>query len=241
MDWQSDIIKEKNFRRLVFLIMSSFTVLIVWAGISELQDFNTVWNNSVPANGQKSTTEIGNLRLTKMAIEKEGKQHTVHYITVQDLTYGPNLKKAENIISNRQARTKIMGLKGHPSFLAGKDEGFWKSQFYLQLAFAFGGWLAISIFFIVVTGINFKQQKKLFTETIKKLFTSLFFLIFAGFIAKAVLYGRIIHFLNNNYYLGESLTGGISLAMVWVMAALFFIIIFLERAVPMQKEQDLTI
>lgn len=69
----------------------------------------------------------------------------------------------------------------------------------------------------------------------------LFFLIFAGFIIKAVLYGRMIHFLNNEYYLSESLTGGISQEFVFLSVAFLFIIIFLERAVPLQKEQDLTV
>ena len=69
----------------------------------------------------------------------------------------------------------------------------------------------------------------------------MFWLIFTGGVIKALLYGRMAHFLNSEYYLGESLTAGISNEYVLLLVVFLWIIVFLERAVPMQKEQELTI
>jgi hypothetical protein len=241
MDWQSNFMKENHFRWLVLGLMSWLVLFLIWGGISELQSFHSVFDDSPQANEKINSFDIGDLALTKTSINTNGESKNVRYVTVKDLNYNPSHKEGSDILKENNGNTIMMGLMGHPSFLVKADKEFWKSQFYLEWGFRFGGWLILIIFLIVITEVNFQQNKKLFTTKIKRLFSGLFFLIFAGFIIKAVLYGRMILFLNNNYYLGEPLTGGVSNEYVFLLAVFLWIIVFFERAVPMQKEQDLTI
>jgi len=241
MDWKSNFIKENHFRWLVLGLMGSLVLFTIWAGIKELQTFQSVWDDSFPAEKQTNSYEIGNLTLTKTSIDTSGQSQTVRYVTVKDLHYTPSKEQRTNVLKTNKGLTKIMGLMGHPSFLINNDEGFWKSQFYLEWGFRFGGWLIIGSLLIVITEINFRQNKKLFTKEIKQLFFGMFWLIFTGGLIKALLYGRMIHFLNNEYYLGKSLTGGISNEFVWLSVIFLWIILIFERTIPMQKEQDLTI
>jgi hypothetical protein len=241
MDWQSNFMKEHTFRWLVLGLMGSFVLFTIGAGISQLQSIHSVFEDSLPAGQQTASIEIGGLTLTKASIDTSEQSQTVQYVTVKDLNYTPSKEERTKILKSNRGLTRMTGLMGHPSFLVNKDNQFWKSQFYLEWGFQFGGLLVLGVLLIVITEINFRQNKKLFTKEIKRLFFGLFFLIFTGLVIEAVLYGRVMHFLNNQYYLGESLTGGISTEYVFLLAVFFWIITFFERAVPMQQEQDLTV
>lgn len=175
MDWKSNFMKENTFRWLVRGLMGLFVLFTIWAGITELQTFQSVWNESPPAGNQTSLFEIGNLTLTKTSLDTSVQSQTVRYVTVKDLHFTPSQKERATILKTNPGISKIMGLMGHPSFLIDKDEGFWKSQFYLEWGFRLGGWLVLGILFIVITKINFRQNKKLFTNKIKRLFFGLFF------------------------------------------------------------------
>ncbi|NGP87499.1 DUF2975 domain-containing protein [Fodinibius halophilus] len=241
MDLQSNIIKESNFRWLVLSILALMVLFYIYLGINSIQTFHRVYDNS-PPSAQTATYEIGDLTLSKTTVVQQDTKRTVRYITTDDLSYTPSQKKTANILQAQTGLTKIMGLSGNPSFLVTEEhESFWKSQFYYQIAFYFGGFLIFALFLIGVTEINFRQEKKLFTKEIKRFFGGIYALFITAFFIKAVLYGRMVHFLNNEYYLGESLTGGVSSSLLSIAVALLFIFLFLERAIKLQKEQDLTI
>lgn len=158
MDLQSNFMRERNFRRLVLGILSLLTLFIIWAGIQELQTLHSVFDESIAAGDPESSVEIGNLKLSKTSLTRDNQPQTVRYVTVKDLTCTPSEEEKSKILRANNGLTKMMGLMGHPSFLIGEDEGFWESQFYFEFAFHFGGWLVISIFFIVITVINLRQQ-----------------------------------------------------------------------------------
>lgn len=242
MDLQNNFMKEKNFQRLVLLMLCAVAFFILWQGIKEIQNFQNTFDSSAPVAKSTDTFEIDNLILSKASVNQNGQQRIARYITVADLSYPPSKKKEEKIIRAGNTSTKMMGLMGHPSFLiTGNQENFWKSQFYLSFGYHYGGLLLLNILFIILLKTNFRQGKKLFTTQIKYLFSGIFFLLITGYFLGAILYGRMIHFLNENFYLGESLTGGLSTELLGISIAVIFVILLLERAVPMQKEQDLTV
>ncbi|MDZ7808436.1 MAG: hypothetical protein U5K71_15190 [Gracilimonas sp.] len=167
---------------------------------------------------------------------------TYTYISVTDLSYRPLNYKSTEILSMASENTKILGLLSHPSFLVKEaDLPFWKSQFQLIIGFTVFGWLILIGFLIGMAITITRQQQKLFTREIYHWVLGLYFLIFAGFLAHPILYGRMIHFLNTEFYFGEPLTSGISVEPVLGLGILLFLIIFLEKAIPMQNEQDLTV
>ena len=78
MDWQSNFMKENHFRWLVLGLMGFFVLFTIWAGVKELQTFQSVWDDSSPAEQQTSVYEIGNLTLTKTTIDTN---HAIRYST----------------------------------------------------------------------------------------------------------------------------------------------------------------
>jgi len=122
-----------------------------------------------------------------------------------------------------------------------EHRSFWKSQYILNILLYAGsiiGFMIIGLFFVEY---QFKQQQKLFTKEIKLLVAGLCFGTYLIFFLNIILYGRMISFLNSEFYLGESLVGGIENGLLLLGLTLTFLLVFLERAIPIQREQDLTV
>ncbi|WP_185957252.1 hypothetical protein [Gracilimonas mengyeensis] len=218
--------------------MTILALFMIWTGVHEIRQFHSVLQEAPAEVESQNTFEVGPLMLTKTSAGDD----LYRYVTVTDLKHTPSPTKADEMLTTANSDRKVLGLVSSPSFKLSKEHlGFWKSQFYLELGLRVGGWLMILLFFIGMTITNFRQKKKLFTPAIYRWFLGLYFFTFAGFLAKAILYGRLMYFLNHEFYLQESLTAGISTNMALGLALFFFLILFLQKAIPMQKEQDLTV
>lgn len=238
MDLQKDIIPKDHFQKLLIAFMCLLPVFIIWAGIEELNEFNSVFNANEVKAGETINYTMDPLSITKSNLTDS----TYTYVSVTDLSYRPPNSNTTEILNSAQKNTKMLGLLSHPSFIVKKsDLSFWRSQFYLQIGLNILGPLILIGFLLGMTITIFKQQQKLFTKEIYRWVLGLYFLIFAGFLAHPILYGRMIHFLNTEFYLGEKLTSGISPEPLIGLGILFFVIVFLQRAIPMQNEQDLTV
>ncbi|HBQ58702.1 MAG TPA: hypothetical protein DD671_03525 [Balneolaceae bacterium] len=238
MDLQKDFIPKERFQKMMVFILCLFPIIFIWMGVGELNEFNATFQADDIEAGEVATYSLDPLHLTK--INLDGTVYT--YVSVTDLSYRPANARASDILSSAPDYTKMLGLLSHPSFLVKASHlDFWKTQFHLQIALQFLGWLLFIGFLIGISVTNFKQQQKLFTREVYRWVLGLYFLIFAGFIAYPILYGRMIHFLNAEYNLGEPLTSGIAPEPLIGLGILFFVIVFLQRAIPMQNEQDLTV
>lgn len=238
MDLQKDIIPQEHFQKLMIAIMFVFPILIAWNGVNELKEFNSVFNANEIKAGETLNYTMEPLSITKINLDD-----TIYtYVSVTDLTYQPSNSKAKEILSSVPGYSKILGLLSHPSFLVKKsDLTFWRSQFHLLIGLNVFGWFILISFLIGISITNIKQEQKLFTKELYRWALALYFLIFAGFLAHPILYGRMIHFLNTEFYLGEKLTSGISPEPLLVLGILFFVIIFLQKGIPIQNDQDLTV
>lgn len=238
MDLQKDIIPQEHFQKLMIAITFVFPILITWNGINELKEFNSVFNAEKVKAGETLNYTMEPLSITKINLDE-----TTHiYVSVTDLAYRPPNPKTQEILTSALENTKTHGLLSHPSFLVKKsDLAFWQSQFHLLIGLNVFGWFIIISFLIGISITNIKQEQKLFTKELYRWALALYFLIFAGFLAHPILYGRMIHFLNTEFYLGEKLTSGISPEPLLVLGILFFVIIFLQKGIPIQNDQDLTV
>jgi len=240
----------KNYRIIVLGLLSFF---ILWVGYLGFDHYRTV-NNILDAQtlttqetGERSL-EIGTLRLTRTNIQ--GKKqldrptYDKTYVSITNLdqqTPSPQLDNTLLNLTERQRERTIYGLRGYPSFLVLQDHlAFWQSQFYLQIIFYYGGIVIIGIFFILFYEINYRKDNKLFVPAIKNVILSLSILFSSGAILKWVLDFRLLNFLNSQFYLGEP-SPPIDNVLVLLGSVLLFTAIILQRAVALQKEQDLTI
>jgi len=238
MDLQKDLIPKKHFQKLLVGFMCFTAIFIIWSGIDELNSFHSVFDADEVKAGETLNYTMEPLSFTKVNLD--GTTYT--YISVTDLSYRPLNHKATEILSSALENTKALGLLSHPSFLVKEaDLPFWKSQFQLTIGLTVFGWVIFIGFLIGMSITITRQQQKLFTREIYHWVLGLYFLIFAGFLVHPILYGRMIHFLNTEFYLGEPLTSGISPEPMLGLGVLLFLVIFLEKAVPMQNEQDLTV
>mgnify|MGYP003677148343 CR=1 FL=1 len=238
MDLQKDIIPKEKFQKLIIAIMLAFPILIVWDGINELKEFNSVFNAEKIKSGETLNYTMEPLSITKINLDDT----TYTYVSVTDLSYRPPNHKTAEILSSAPYYTKTLGLLSHPSFIVKtSDLTFWRTQFRLLIGLNVFGWLILISFLIGMSITNFRQEQKLFTKELYRWVFALYFLIFAGFLAHPILYGRMIHFLNSEFYLGEQLTSGISQEPLFALGILFFVIVLIQKAIPIQNDQDLTV
>ncbi len=111
----------------------------------------------------------------------------------------------------------------------------------MEMAFIIGGFILFIFLLIWISSFNKDDYKKLFSQKIYRWATTLFFIVVAGFMIDALLYARKINFLNNEYDLTLSPTGGISPTMIFITILLVLVLIFLWKGIPIQNEQDLTV
>ncbi|PAU94851.1 hypothetical protein CK503_05100 [Aliifodinibius salipaludis] len=240
----------KNYRIVVLSLLSVFTLWMGYLGfnhyraVSNMLDAQTI----TASNTGERSLKIGNLRITKTTIQDverpERPTYGKTYISVTNLNKQTPLPQLDNTLLNltdRQQQRTIYGLQGSPSFLVLEDDlTFWRSQFCLQIFFYYGGLFIIGILYMLYYEINYRRDNKLFVPAIKNVILSLSLLFSGGAILKWGLDFRLISFLNNQFYLGEP-SPPIDNELILLGVALLFTGIILQRAVALQKEQDLTI
>jgi hypothetical protein len=238
MDLTKDIIPQKYFQRIMIAIICLLPIGILWSGLEELKEFKSTFEANELDVGEVLNYTVEPLSLTKVNFE-----NTIYtYVSVTDLSYRPPNAETAEILASASEYSKILGLLSHPSFLVkDSDLPFWRSQFYLKIGLDFLGWFLFIGVLIGLSITNFMQKQKLFTAEVYRWVFGLYFLIFAGFLAHPILYGRMIHFLNKEFNLGEPLTSGIASESLLALGILFFLIIFLQKAILIQKDQDLTV
>lgn len=240
----------KNYRVVILGLLAILTLWIGYIGITQYQTVNQLLNpQRITAKGTADNSlEIGNLKITKVRVqdlEQSSRQSYWHtYISVTNLdrqTPSPKLDNTLLGLTNREQNRAIYGLQGHPSFLVSQqDLSFWRSQFYLQLLFYYGGLVIIGILYMLYYEINYRKDNKLFIPAIKNVILSLSFLFSGGGILKWGLDFRLFNFLNDQFYLGEP-SPPINTTMIYLGVALLFMGIIMQRAIKLQQEQDLTI
>lgn len=232
-------------KNLIFTRVLAFIFIpgMIWGIFTSIEEFNLMMDkSSAPVEYIENRFEIGNLKLTKTQVDLTGDSKIVLYVTSKDLQYTASNSKQQEIISSNFGFTKMTGLESFGSFLVSEEnESFWISQFYLEIIFRYRGLTLIFTLLFFYAEVNIRQGKKLFTKEIKWFLLALYGLVFFAYLIKAFLYGRMILFLNRNYSIGESVVGGLSQELFWLLIPLLFLIIFIEKAIPIQQEQDLTV
>ncbi|GEM_PF-1470890 len=240
----------KTYRIVILSLLSIFIVWMAYLGFNQYQSVNKVLDAQTLTSEKPKiqSLKIGSLSITKTTIQNINKpEHPVYgntYVSVTNLDQKTPSAQIDNMLltlSERQQQRTIYGLRGFPSFLVFQDDlSFWRSQFYLQILFYYGGFVIIGILFMLFYEINYRKNNKLFVPAIKNVILSLSILFSGGAILKWGLDFRLFNFLNNQFYLGEP-SPPIDNNLVLLGGILLFTAIILKRAVALQNEQDLTI
>ncbi|MDZ7658952.1 hypothetical protein [Fodinibius sp.] len=240
----------KKYRIITLGLLSVFTLWMAYSGFKQYQTINTLLDTQIltPPSIDDKSLEIGDLRITKASVQDfdqpDRRKYGRTFVSVTNLdhqTPSPQLDNTLLNLSQRQQNRTIYGLWGYPSFLVSPDDlSFWRSQLYLQILFYFGGLAIIGIFFILFYELNYRKDNKLFVPAIKNVILGLSILFSGGAILKWGLDFRLYNFLNDQFYFGEPLPP-IDNNMIFLGGTLLFTAIILQRAVELQKEQDLTI
>ncbi len=232
----------RNMRIFARVLSIPAFIALIWAIFVNLNEFNSLLDTSIqPDAGIIIDYEIGHLKLNKVKASTDTEEAYV-YVTYKGISYlAPQENQTEELSTNF-GFTKMTGLESYPSFLViEKHKAFWKSQFYLEILFRYAGFAVIFITMLVFSELNFKQNNKLFTKEVKWGLGGFMFVIYGAYFGGYFLYGRMILFLNKEFYLGESIVGGGSQELLFMGTILLFLFIVFERAIPIQKEQDLTV
>ena len=238
MDLTKDIIPRIWFYRLMKLFASTSIIYFIWQATSTVDEYNAFFDDESTVE----RFEFDELTFQRETILRGEEEQLVRYITVSNLSYEPEDEIRQEILQSNFGYTKITGLQSAPSFIIRKEQrSFWQKFMYQKIFLFFGGLAAFMGMVIVWVDLNYKQEAKLFTKEIKYLIYGTFFGVYAFTFIDAFMYGRMIHFLNKEFYLGESLIGGAFTEMTFIGAALLILVIAIEKAIPIQQEQDLTV
>lgn len=238
---EGDFIPKSVFQTIVLGFLEFAMILIAYNGYQKYQAINGFFESEVSDN-QQSVYEIGYLNVTKVNYSANYDQRSRFYVTITGLSYPIN--DFEKISEDQLEANGILmpGLVSHPSFMVtDENKSFWKSQFNWVLAYHAGGYLLLCLLIFAATLLRFRQGQKLFTKELKYAVYAFFGLIMAGYFLYAVIFGRMIYFLNQSTRLNESLTAGISPELLNVAVVILILIVLVEQAIPIQNEQDLTV
>lgn len=238
-----DFIPQPLFQKMFIWVTVLLLFFILYNGFQEVSSFHHLFADD--DGFSESTTddfEIGFLTLSRVNHQQGNSSASSRIVTVTGLTHrAPHHVMSEEIEHAGSVGT-LPGIFSHPSYLiTTANEAFWKQQFYFLLLFYFGGFVLIGCLFILIAYDLYRQKQKIFTKKMQNIFYGLFALFMGGYYLHAIIYGRMIHYLNTNHVLGESLTAGISQEMLTISIFLILIIVLFERAIPIQSEQDLTV
>ena len=236
-----DLIPKPIFQTIVLGFLVITMILIAFNGYREYQATSKFFEDE-STESQSSVYEIGYLHITKVNHSADNNRKTRQYVTITGLSY-PISEYAELSEVQMESNGLLMpGLVSHPSFVVtDENKSFWKSQFYWVLAYHSGGYLLLCMLIFAATLLRFRQGQKLFTKELKYAVYAFYGLIMAGYFLYAVIFGRMIHFLNQSTALNESLTAGISPELLNVGVVLLILIVLIEQAIPIQEEQNLTV
>ena len=239
---------DKQLRSAFLIFFSGFCLWILWQGIDEMgkvEAFTSALKSGSEAALGNKEYEIGTLKIANVKAQDINDSNSAPewkmYVSVLNLDQQTPRPLRDNILlapSNQER--KMYGLEGHPSFVLNKsDTTFWKWQFYLQILFYTGGYLIMGILFIIFNEMKFRN-KKLFITPIKNIILSFALLFLFGIFIKWSIDWRLFNFLNDHYYLGENMPP-LSNTLLYIGTPTFIFALYLEQAVHLQKEQDLTI
>lgn len=238
MDLKKDIIPRIWFYRLMKLFASACIVYFIWQATSTVDDYNAFFEDESTVE----RFEFDGLSFHRQTISRGEEEQLVRYVTVSDLSYEAAEQVRQSILESNFGDTKMIGLQSAPSFLIRKEQrAFWQQFIYQKIFLFFGGLAALMGLLIVWADLNFKQESKLFTKEVKYLIYITFFGMYAFTFIDSFMFGKMIHFLNKEFYLGESLIGGSITEMTFIGAALLILVIAIEKAIPIQQEQELTV
>lgn len=241
MDLTKNIIPKKRFTNLVLALLVFLLGFVFWSGYQEYQDLSKILGTENTSKLERLNFETKYLQVSKVYTDTNS-DVIKNYVTVLELVESPSDNDKEKILESNFGFSKMIGLVNHPSFLiTDKTESFWKSQIYLEFFYNTVGFLIIYLVFIILIVRFQKQNSKLFTQYVGKIFVVLSAFFYLSFFVDMIIYGRLMMFLNKTYYLGESITGGGSQQTLNIGIALFFIGIIIQQASTLQEEQDLTI
>ncbi|MEQ9278620.1 MAG: DUF2975 domain-containing protein [Balneola sp.] len=241
MDLTKNIIPEEKFNNLILALFTLISVSIFWNGYNEYNDLSKVLNCESASKLERLEFDTKYLKVSKAYLE-DSSNHKINYVTVLALESTPSDVTEEKVLESNFGFSKMTGLISHPSFLINNDsESFWKSQIYLEFFYGFGSMLIICVFLIALLRINEKKQNRIFSKEIGKTFNYFTALLLVSFFLDMLIYGRLMVFLNETYYLGESITGGGSQLKLFIAAIFIFLGNVIQRGNTLQEEQDLTI
>ncbi|WP_421773427.1 hypothetical protein [Gracilimonas sp.] len=246
MKFIKKIIPESLFQKVFIGLMLLFAITNVWVAFTVFSGIQSVLDSDISPDKTTDMTsyssthsfEVLSFRFTKTA--NIDTMYT--YVTLKDLTFSPSKEKRFEILSAASKDEQILGLSSHPSYLVSESQrSFWKKQLYMEMAFIIGGFILFMFLLVWVSSFNKDDYMKLFSKKIYRWATTLFFMVLAVFIVDGLLYARKINFLNKEFNLNLSPTGGISPTMIFITILLVLVLIFLWKGIPMQNEQDLTV
>ena len=236
-----DLIPKPIFQTIVLGFLVIVMILIAFNGYQKYQDINQYFEDESTEN-QPLVYEIGYLHIAKVNHSADNNRKTRQYVTITGLSYP--ISEYEELSEDQMESNGLLipGLVSHPSFVVtDENKSFWKSQFYWVLTYHTGGSLLLFMLIFAAALLRFRQGQKLFTKELKYAVYAFYGLIMAGYFLYAIIFGRMIYFLNQSTALNESLTAGISPELLNVGVVLLILIVLIEQAIPIQEEQNLTV
>jgi len=232
-----------NRKNIAMFVVISVILALLSMNFFELRNLNQFFDASVAPNNRLESIETKNLKMTKIEVAQGGKTRIDRYVSVLSISKPALYNEQVQILQKADQIKPISDLTGHPSFLIHeKHETFWKSQFLMLHLFSSGGALFYAILAVAFAWVYFREGERYFTRDIRR-FIQCFFLVLAGFVIYTFLYSRLAYFLNKEFNMNESLLSGLSEMYDWtfLLLAVLFLYAFIEKAIPIQEEQDLTI
>lgn len=224
---------------LMIAVMAVVAIYTVWEGANTYQKLNRIISSRHIAENE---TELHLLNLKLTVIQDEDPQNSLKYVTVTGLSYSLDPEQKLEKIRNSDIDTEISGMEYNPSFLLKNEHApFWKEKFIWSFVLYYGGMIAFILLIMAFGYINLKQDYKLLTKEIEKIFQIAFFLALAGCLAYQFLNRQIIDFLNSEFQMNESAGALASNEIFFIVLAMLTGYIVIARAVPVQKDQDLTV
>jgi len=233
-----------NRKYIAMFVVISVILALLSMTFFELRNLNQFFDASVAPNNKLESIETNNLKMTKIEVEQGGNTRIDRYVSVLSISRPALYNEQVQILQKADQIKPISDLTGHPSFLIQeKHEPFWKSQILMLHLFSSGGALFFVILSVAFAWIYFREGEKYFTRDIKRVIHGFFLLVLAGIVIYTFLYVRLAYFLNNEFNMYESLHSGISEMYEWtfLLLAVLFLYAFIEKAIPIQEEQDLTV
>jgi len=235
---------KRNRKYIAIFIVISVILALLSMTFFELRNLNQFFDASVAPNNKLESIETNNLKMTKIEVEQGDNTRIDRYVSVLSISRPALYNEQVQILQKADQIKPISDLTGHPSFLIHeKHETFWISQLLMLHLFSSGGALLYFILSISFAWIYFREGEKYFTRDIKRIIHGFCLLVLAGFVIYTFLYGRLAYFLNKEFNMNESLLSGLSEMNDWMflLLAVLFLYAFIEKAIPIQEEQDLTV